>query len=200
MRSMVAILALCAVLSVSLVTLGGAARVPDPAQTLDFLAGTWQGDKWGGIFVAYYSTPVGGKVLSYSELIKDGKVSFHEFEKFETIDSQLTLTPYPGGRPAPIFTETKVEPKRVVFENPEKDFPTRITYEQVSAESLRITLDDPHHAGGKTDVFELKRPSTKNRRATSLRRAGQHLTAATTSSRRASDAASAPGSKLPSRC
>ncbi len=125
---------------------------------LDFLAGSWSGSVQGGEFVAYYATPEGGKVLSYSELRKDGEVAFFEFEKFDIQGGHVVFTPYPGGKPAiPLkLAELDAERRRAVFENPEKDFPTRIVYHRVSPDNLVITLSNAH-GGGPVEKFDLRR-------------------------------------------
>ena len=125
--------------------------------SLDWLAGSWRGAMWGGDFRAHYSTPAGGKLLSYSELLKEGKSVFYEFEKFETKDGEIYLTPYPGGRAAASFKLASVEGKKATFDNPKKDFPTRIVYHHKADDNLVITLSDPHGKSGKVQVFDLKR-------------------------------------------
>lgn len=126
---------------------------------LDWLAGNWSGDMWGGRFEAFYSTPEGGRVLSHSRLMKDGAVVFYEFEVFEGRDELVHLQPYPGGKPAGGFTLASHDPatRTAVFENPEKDFPTRITYQRVSDDKLVIDLTDPHGGSDKVERFELSR-------------------------------------------
>ena len=126
---------------------------------MGFLAGTWRGSVWGGEFTAYYSTPEGGKILSYSELRKDGDVAFHEFERFELRQDTIVFTPFPGGKPAIDLELTELDAKnrKATFENPTKDFPTRIVYHVMEKDRLVITLSDPHRESDKTDVFDLKR-------------------------------------------
>lgn len=135
------------------------AKPPSPTiEALAFLAGSWKGKVGGKPFSAYYSTPEGGKVLSYSVLTK-GTVSFHEFELFEARRGHLILTPYPGGKPRPEFRATEVAPGRAVFDNPKKDFPTRIEYRS-EGRTLRITLSDPHGGQDRTVVYLLERSHT----------------------------------------
>jgi len=139
-----------------------AALAGDPPKAspkdLAFLAGTWEGEMWGGIFHTTYAAEE-WVVLSYSELRKEGKVEFHEFEKFEVLEGKLVFSPFPGGRPATQLTVASVDAKakKAVFENPTKDWPTRIEYHRKAENQLVITLSDPHHEGGKTEVFDLKK-------------------------------------------
>ena len=126
---------------------------------LDWLAGSWIGPMWGGEFHAHYSTPAGGKILSHSRLYQDGKEVFFEFELFEPRDGVVYMQPFPGGRKAVGFPLESHDPKahKAVFVNPEKDYPTRITYHREEENRLIITLDDPHGGSDKVEVFELDR-------------------------------------------
>ncbi|MCG8407358.1 MAG: DUF6265 family protein [Phycisphaerales bacterium] len=124
-----------------------------------WIAGTWEGKMWGGTFVAYYTTPDGGKVMSYSKLLKKGVIAFHEFEVFEIEDGKVVFNPFPGGKRATSLTLTECDPaaKRVIFENAKKDFPTRIVYHRVTEDNLVITLSDPHNDTDRIQKFDLKR-------------------------------------------
>lgn len=128
-------------------------------QSMDWLAGDWSGDMWGGKFHAYYSTPTGGKVLSHSRLMHGDELSFYEFEVFEVREETVYLQPYPGGSPADgfDFKSQDSKTKQAVFENPSKDFPTRIVYQLLSKDNLVITLSDPHGGSTKVERFDLKR-------------------------------------------
>jgi hypothetical protein len=125
--------------------------------SLDWLAGTWAGPMWGGEFVACYTPSGGGKVLSFSELRKGGHVSFYEFEVFEAREGALWLTPYPGGQKKASFKLAGSEAEKAAFDNPDKDFPTRITYHRAAKDRLVITLSDPHGKSDKVETFDLKR-------------------------------------------
>lgn len=155
MRSAAFLTAVTALAMIVAVPSARAAAIAD----LHFLAGEWRGPMWGGVFEAYYTTPEGGRVLSHSRLLRGEKVAFHEFEVFHTVDGVPTLQPYPGGKPATALRLTKVEAeeRRATFENPDKDYPTRIVYHRVADDRLVITLDDPHGGGEKREVFDLRR-------------------------------------------
>ncbi len=114
-----------------------------PASQLDamrWLAGTWEGPMGKGVFRAYYSTPDGGKILSYSEMRRGEIVAFHEFERFEVRDGVVHLQPFPGGRPVASFKLSNLAATKATFENPENDFPSRIVYERIGTDRLVITL------------------------------------------------------------
>jgi uncharacterized protein DUF6265 len=138
---------------------GKTANSKDVVRDMSWLAGTWSGSAWGGTFVAYYSAPSGGKIISHSKLIKDGRERFYEFEVFEAKGSSVFLQPFPGGKKVVGLTLVSHDRRRrkAEFENPTKDYPTRITYHCPSANRLVITLSDPHNKSDKTETFDLSR-------------------------------------------
>lgn len=128
-------------------------------EQMEWLAGTWSGAMWGGRFEAHYSSAAGGRILSHSRLFIKDDVRFYEFEVFEPKDSVVYLQPYPGGKAATGFAleSHDSEARKAIFENPKKDYPTRIVYERVGQDQLVITLTDPHGESDKVERFELKR-------------------------------------------
>lgn len=121
--------------------------------SMTWLAGNWSGDMWGGKFHAYYSTPDGGKVLSYSKLLSGGQMRFYEFELFQVSGGAVVLTPHPGGKRAASFKLTALEKGKATFENPKNDFPQKLVYWRKADDNLVITLT----GGAKKEVFDLKR-------------------------------------------
>jgi len=126
---------------------------------MDWLAGTWSGAMWGGTFEAYYTTPDGGRIISHSRLIKNGKEAFYEFEMFEVRDGAVQMAPFPGGKRVVGLTLADLDRKqrKATFENKNKDYPTRIEYHRAADDRLVITLSDPHGSSDKREVFDLKR-------------------------------------------
>lgn len=162
--------ALASVLALSLLSRSGApedgpgaARVlpagASDVERLAFLAGEWSGDAWGGRFHAHYTTPQEGRVISYSRLVKGGKETYYEFEVFEERPEGLWFQPFPGGKRADGFALAELDDaaRKVVFENPAKDWPTRVVYQREADERLVITLTDPHGGDARVERFDLRR-------------------------------------------
>ena len=125
---------------------------------MSWLAGDWSGEMWGGRFVAHYGAPLNGQILSFSKLLKGTEEAFYEFEVFYVRDLTVHLQPYPGGKRVTGLKLTTSDPKarKAVFENPTKDYPTRIVYHRVSEDNLVITLSDPHGGSAKVERFDLR--------------------------------------------
>ena len=158
-RSLCVILPVCIVLQLAVAEPQDPGSSPQSLESLKFLAGSWQG-AWPGAgdFFAHYSTPEHGKILSYSELRKEGKRLFYEFEKFEVVDGIVNYTPFPGGNMKETFKLVSVDEKKkvAVFEFAEKDWPTRVVFQRVARDHLNITLTDPHGGGDKVVKLDLK--------------------------------------------
>jgi len=134
-----------------------AGKDADRIDALAFLSGKWTGPMWGGEFTATYNAPAGGMLLSFSELRKGGKSVFYEFEVFEATEAGLAFTPFPAGKRKETFKLASRDANKAVFENPDKDFPTRIEYHRAEKDRLVITLSDPHRGSEKIETFDLKR-------------------------------------------
>ena len=121
----------------------GTVRLED----LAWLAGSWAGEVRGAgaatRFETHYSTPQGGVILSSSKAFRsEGKLSWFEFERFESKDGKLTVTPYPNGKASVSFTLVEYDPaaKKAVFANAEHDYPNRITYQRVAEDRLLFVV------------------------------------------------------------
>lgn len=147
-----------ALLGISIALMAGCASTGHPP-AVGWLEGDWRGDAWGGRFEVSYLTREDGTAIGISRLYRDGVEAYHEFEVFEYRDDILTVVPFPRGKQADVlaFTEPESSRTRAVFENPEKDYPTRISYERIGRDSLVITLSDPHGESAKQETFQLVR-------------------------------------------
>ncbi|HEY8272874.1 MAG TPA: DUF6265 family protein [Pseudobdellovibrionaceae bacterium] len=118
--------------SVMVTHAGPVAKVSD----LDWLAGKWVGDFQGLPMEAYYTTASGGIILGQTKISNGNTAEFFEFEKIEQANDSLVLQPMPFGKPGVTFDLKEMGANRVVFENPQHDFPTRIIYELKSKGQL----------------------------------------------------------------
>lgn len=99
----------------------------DPAVSdLAWMTGHWSEGNVEEIWIA----PKGEVMLGMSRTIrKNGKVGFEFIRIARLEDGSIAYLAQPGGRPATAFKLVESKPGRVVFTNPEHDFPKRIVYE-----------------------------------------------------------------------
>jgi len=118
------------ILLIGLCALGSASAasgVGDVA-ALSWMAGTWTGTKDGVGTEEMWLAPKGQSMLSAHRDVKDGRTTSFEFLRIEGSAEGLTYWASPGGRPATPFRCVELAGRKVVFENPEHDFPQRILY------------------------------------------------------------------------
>ena len=128
---------------------------------LPWLEGVWRGRVGGRDFEARYTSPDGGLILSMSKYTANGKAVEFEFERFTEKEGTVVLTPYPDGKESPAtfrLTDFDQKTRRAVFENPEHDFPTKISYQRVAEDSLTILVSGPRKDGKEKVLrYELRR-------------------------------------------
>jgi hypothetical protein len=128
---------------------------------LAWLEGTWRGRVGARDFEARYTGPEGGVILSASKYSTNRRPAGFEFERFQEKDGHVVLTPYPDGKESPAtfrLTDFDQKTRRAVFENPQHDFPTMITYQRVADNRLTILVSGPGKDGKENVIrYELKR-------------------------------------------
>jgi hypothetical protein len=127
---------------------------PPSLNDLSWLEGIWRGKIEGRDFEARYTGVEGGQMLSASKYTANGKPAGFEFERFEQRGDTVVLTPFPDGKSSVSFPLAEYDSKgrRAVFENLAHDFPTRISYQRVTNDSLTILVSGPGK-GGKDQVL-----------------------------------------------
>lgn len=92
---------------------------------LRWMAGHWSSGEVEEIWLA----PKGNLMLGMSRTVRaNGKTAFEFIRIAKTADG-IAYIAQPGGRPPTSFKLVESRPGRVVFANPEHDFPKRIVYE-----------------------------------------------------------------------
>jgi hypothetical protein len=99
------------------------------AEDLGWLAGCWTHSGGGTKSEEHWMSPAGGMLLGMSRTMTAGKVSTHEFIRIaEDAQGQLVFVARPSDQPEASFRLMSQDAHRLVFENPQHDFPQRIIY------------------------------------------------------------------------
>ena len=121
---------ICAVLATA--ALGAGASVEDPESStlkqLAWLAGHWAATVGDLHMEEAWTGPKGGVMLGVHRDVRVGGRAFFEYLRIEARDGDVVYIASPMGSDATEFALKRVEDRRVVFENPEHDFPQRIIY------------------------------------------------------------------------
>lgn len=116
--------------------------------SLAWLAGCWQTDGGDAGSGEHWMPPAGGTMFGVSRTVKNGKTVAHEFMQVRlNTEGKLVFIALPSGQKEATFVASAVGPDSVIFENPEHDFPQKVTYAmqadgllQARIEGMRGTL------------------------------------------------------------
>lgn len=140
MRRPASLLACSALFLVSLGA-GPAGKENPTLESLDWLAGHWSIEKGGTTMEEYWTPPAGGVMLGlHRDVFPNGR-SFFEYLRIEKGPDGLVYRASPAGRPPTSFRLVELEGRRVVFENPDHDFPQRIIYEGRDDRTLHARIE-----------------------------------------------------------
>ena len=136
--------------------LGSAAAAADTPPA--WLAGCWQGEAGTAAAQAFevWSAPRADRMLGMSQTLRGGGSMF-EFMRIEGGARGVRFLAQPGGRPPTEFAAERVEAQRIVFANPQNDFPKFIDYRRVG-DRLEATLGaTPPDQDGKRALYAFRR-------------------------------------------
>ncbi len=124
--------------------------VAPPAQPLEqlaWLSGCWEHRTERRVTLEMWSPPDGGLMVGGSRTVADGRAqAFEHLRIFETADG-FVYTAIPSGQSETDFTSTSVSEDGFVVENPEHDFPTRITYRRTAEDRFVAIVEGPEDDG-----------------------------------------------------
>lgn len=116
-------------LMLPLPTLAAASETTVRVEDLGWLTGCWRplGSNLGS--VEQWGDPAGGGMLGFGKTVENGRMVRHEFLMIRTDENgSIEYVASPSGQEPVSFGLVEAEEKRVVFENPEHDYPQRIIY------------------------------------------------------------------------
>lgn len=109
--------------------------------SLAFMAGSWvKGDRVDRD-EEHWTAPLGGLMVGVQREVRGGRARGFEFFRIEEREGSLFYLAQPRGRPATAFRVKELSSSRVVFENPEHDFPQRILYWLERPGELRARIE-----------------------------------------------------------
>lgn len=138
----------------------GPVTSPEPVsfhiKQLGWLAGDWQTAPNASQVDEHWTAPSGGAMLGMSRTVTgDSMVAFEYLRIVERADGVFYVA-HPNARtPGTDFRLTSLTPTRVVFENPQHDFPKRIIYEKKGENGLSAVVDAGE--GSRAETYDYVR-------------------------------------------
>jgi hypothetical protein len=118
-----------------------AQRQKPSLEQLSCLRGCWEGRQGEATLEEIWSKPLGLSMLGLSRAVKNGKTMSYEFMQFRENNEGLAFIAQPQGGPAVSFRFARSAEDEVVFENPQHDFPQRITYQRKGKGLLLASIE-----------------------------------------------------------
>ena len=123
-----------------------------PLDALSFMTGCWRGAFGGGAagpgtIEEYYSTPTSNMIIGVTRFVRGGRTVDFEFTRIVAGDSGITLMPQPRGRPPTSFRMTSIDSVSALWENPQHDFPQKISYRRLAGDSIVAAIEGPGQNG-----------------------------------------------------
>jgi hypothetical protein len=148
---------LCSFAAISLMSSSAPAQ---PVERMAWLAGCWQGQSGEPGTIEQWLPPAGGAMLGMSRTIRQGQMAEYEFMQLRQLpDGTLAFVPQPSGRPPTTFRLLRLGEAEAVFENPEHDFPQRVTYVRPEAARLAASIEGVRNGTSRRIEFAFLRVS-----------------------------------------
>lgn len=140
----------------------GPAPVDPRLAELAWLAGSWCNADGDTFAEEHWLTPRGDIMLGMSRTTRGGQTAFFEYLRIERRPDGVCYVASPLGRcPPTAFKLISQERRRVVFENPEHDFPQRIIYWQTDDEHLHARIEGLQNGAPQSAEWSWRRASAR---------------------------------------
>ena len=97
--------------------------------------------------------PDGKMMVGMSHTVSDGETIGYEYLRIEESDGNLVYIANPSGQEEASFYQAEITDKKMVFVNPDHDFPQRITYYLLNDGSIHVRVEA--EKDGKIDGFDI---------------------------------------------
>jgi len=133
-------------------------RASEPALAdLAWMTGAWASDTGEIQSEEHWTQAAAGTMFGVNRTMRQGKTVFFEFLRIEVRDAGVFYLASPAGRHPPTeFRMVAANENKVVFENPDHDFPTRITY-WLDGDTLHATAEGEVRGVMRSEVFQWQR-------------------------------------------
>jgi hypothetical protein len=133
----------------------------DEFKKLEWLIGQWEGVQGEGIYHEEWERICDSELKGKAYMIKKGEISNSESLRLHTDVQEIYYTADVSHNPQSIsFKLTFLDERKAVFENPQHDFPQKITYEKKENHSLLATIEAVQNGKVNKVEFALKRISS----------------------------------------
>ena len=128
-----------------------------PFARMSWMEGKWTGEQDGMKLEEHWTSAEGDGLVGMHKDVKAGKMVSFEFFRIERHPDGVFYMTSPHGNPATPFKLVKQDDRRVVFENPEHDFPQRILYWSDRSGTLSARIEGTYNGKPESEEWHWKR-------------------------------------------
>jgi len=108
---------------------------------LAWLQGCWETSSPQRTIEEQWTSPLAGSMIGMGRTVRAGKLVEYEFVIIREQSDRLAYEAHPSGQPSAVFLSNTATDEMVVFENPEHDFPQKVGYQRMGADSLLAWIE-----------------------------------------------------------
>ena len=128
-----------------------------PLHPVRWLSGCWEARSADRVMLEMWMPAEGDLMLGVNRTLVGGKARATEQLRLAWRDGALVYTALPSGQATTEFTATEVTDSSFIVENPDHDFPKKISYVRRGADSLLATIEGPGPNGTRRIGFPMGR-------------------------------------------
>jgi Domain of unknown function (DUF6265) len=120
---------------------------------LDWIVGCWKSSNSKFETREHWMPAAGNMMVGMSHTVSDGETIGYEYLRIEERDGKLVYIANPSGQEEASFYQSEISDKKMVFVNPDHDFPQRITYYLLNDGSIHARVEGEKN--DKIDGFDI---------------------------------------------
>jgi hypothetical protein len=123
---------------------------------LGWMAGDWQTPSGGRAQIEeHWTQPAAGTMIGMGRTVAGGRTVEFEYLRLEERGGEIFYVAHPKARcPGTDFKLTTIGQQSAVFENPQHDFPKRVTYRKNADGSLTASIDAGEGTKGQSFSYQ----------------------------------------------
>ncbi len=138
--------------------IAGEAQGPDTTiADLSWISGSWEIVDGHSRYEEHWTPAARNALLGMARNLSDGRMVFFEYLRIEAREDGIYYVAQPKGRPGTDFKLTHFDGTKAVFENPQHDFPRRITYQRGNGHRMTARIDGGPGSDKPATTFRFER-------------------------------------------
>ena len=140
-----------------LAAVGIRAALDNGVERVAWLQGCWESVTPRRVIEENWTAPRGGTMLGTGRTLRADTLVEYELVLIRERDGRLVYEAHPSGQPSAEFTAREVTDSSVLFENLGHDYPQRVGYRKLGADSLLAWIDGTVGGAARTVDFPYAR-------------------------------------------